>query len=90
MVSNRTDHSGPGKDMKVRMGYRTDFENFPYWELANPTEGSRQHLLLNLRKKRSCERSEISESLQRPLNDLGIFPKYKNSKGPEIILLVSP
>lgn len=35
-------------------------------------------------------RTEISESLQRPLNDLGIFTKYKNSKGFEIALLVFP
>lgn len=35
-------------------------------------------------------RTEISESLQRPLNDLGIFTKYKNSKEFEIILLVFP
>lgn len=33
-------------------------------------------------------RTEISESLRRPLNDLGIFTKYKNSKGFEIVLLV--
>lgn len=35
-------------------------------------------------------RTEISESLRRPLSDLGIFTKDKNSKGFEIVLLVFP